>query len=108
MAERTKQEIGDRVRELREEREISQQTLADAIGADKSAISRLESGQRSLAVLELTTLSDLLGVSLDEILFLDEQDEALLRAEGDGEQEEALRAADALIDGFLTIGALVR
>lgn len=108
MAERTKQEIGDRIRELREEREISQQALADAIGADKSAVSRIESGQRSLAVLELTALAAMFEISLDEILFVGEQDEALLRAEGDGEQEEALRTADALIEDYLTIDALVR
>ena len=62
----TQEEVGPRIAELRQERGVSQRRLADAIGVDPSAMSRIESGQRGLAVDELVAIADFLGVTTDD------------------------------------------
>ena len=46
----TQEQVGRRIAELRAERGISQRRLATALGLDPSALSRIESGERGLAV----------------------------------------------------------
>jgi transcriptional regulator with XRE-family HTH domain len=54
--------LGQRIRELREAREISQSTAATALEISQSTYSRIESGERPLAGDELVILADLFGV----------------------------------------------
>ena len=58
----TQEEVGIRIESLRAERGISQRRVAEAIGVDASAMSRIESGQRGLAVGEFVAISEFLGV----------------------------------------------
>lgn len=64
----------------REEMNLSQQDLADAIGVNRSTISRYESGEiEKMPVQHLIGLAKILKTSLDDLLGLDAQPE-LLRA----------------------------
>lgn len=58
--------MGDRIRELLKGR--SQAELARAVRMDQSALSRVMSGQRALAVGELATIADYFGVRPEVII----------------------------------------
>src|SRR5438067_12357579 len=58
----TQQEIGARIGALRDERGVSQRALAEALNLDPSAMSRVESGARGLAVDELVAIAGFFGV----------------------------------------------
>jgi transcriptional regulator with XRE-family HTH domain len=60
--------VGSALRTLREERGITQTELARTAGISPSAISQAERGKRGLSVDTLLTLSDRLGMTLDELL----------------------------------------
>ncbi|WP_354700547.1 transcriptional regulator [Paraconexibacter sp. AEG42_29] len=57
-----------RLRELRTERGLTLQQVADRAGIDLSTMSRLESGKRRLALDHIPHLAAALGVSTDELL----------------------------------------
>ncbi len=57
-----------RLRELRTERGMTLQQVADRASIDLSTLSRLESGKRRLALDHIPALSAALGVSADELL----------------------------------------
>ena len=57
-----------RLRELRGERGLTLQQVADAANIDVSTLSRLESGKRRLALDHIPALASALGVSTDELL----------------------------------------
>lgn len=100
------QMIGARVRELRTAQAKSQEDLGALLDLNKSAISRIESGQRALAVQELALLAPYLGVTVDQILFGMTED--TLRLRGDGDATEAAAYAYRVIDDFeylLALGA---
>ena len=102
----TASELGARIAELRTQRGVAQRRLADEIGVDPSALSRVESGERGLAVGELIALAAFLDVSTDALLLDDENALPLFRHDGD---EEAAAAAvaefNAVIDDFLALKA---
>lgn len=100
-----KQDVGSRLRELRTERGYTQDELATALGVNKSAVSRIESGERGLAAAELAMASSTLGVSADFLLFGTQEDEVLLRAEGDA--GEALAFARSVFEDLEFVEALV-
>lgn len=99
-------ELGVRIAELRTQRGVAQRRLADEIGIDPSALSRVESGERGLAVGELVALAAFLDVSTDALLLDDGNALPLFRNDGD---EEAAAAAvaefNAVIDDFLALKA---
>lgn len=80
-------DIGDRIRELRMARGMSQAELAERIGKRRSAIGNYESGAREPDLDTLDRLAEALGVSLAGLL--DDEE----RAEDDAvwEVREALR-----------------
>ncbi|MBQ6831438.1 MAG: helix-turn-helix transcriptional regulator [Oscillospiraceae bacterium] len=64
--------IGDRVKQLRIERKMSQQTLSNklemlAIYICRGSISRIEDKQRTVTDIELYGLAKVLGVSIEEL-----------------------------------------
>lgn len=63
-----KEEVGQRVRAIREARDITQVRLAEILGIDQSNISAIERGVRSLTIHQVVKLSKALKVSTDEIL----------------------------------------
>jgi DNA-binding Xre family transcriptional regulator len=68
MANDTDTLVRTRLRELRTERGLSQQEVADRAGMATSTLSRLESGARRLAIDHLQPLAGALGVEVGELL----------------------------------------
>ncbi len=62
------QVFGERLKTLREERELSQRELAEVIGISKGAVYYYESDGRAPDIVTLEKLSDYFGVSADYLL----------------------------------------
>ncbi|HLD30448.1 MAG TPA: type II toxin-antitoxin system antitoxin SocA domain-containing protein [bacterium] len=60
--------LGEKIRKLREEYELSQEVLAAKLGLPRPAISQIESGQREVSSIELSKIARLFEVSADELL----------------------------------------
>ena len=69
--------IGIALREYRREYDLSQQELGELCGLNHSAISRIESGGRTdLRMSTLRKLSQVMGMTLDELDAASQQTEA--------------------------------
>lgn len=66
-------QIGKRVLKQRKLKGLSQQDLARFLKIPRSSVAQIELGNRSLSVIELITLSEVLGFSLDKFLGNDYQ-----------------------------------
>ncbi len=64
-------EIGQKLREVRLKRGISQQEVADLLGTTQNYISRYETGKHDIPAYRLAILCRYFGVSADAILGLD-------------------------------------
>lgn len=62
------QAIGVRIRRLRKERGLTQQTLAEMAGQEPSNISHIERGATKLSLPTLVGVANALGVTVDQIL----------------------------------------
>lgn len=60
--------LGTRIRHYREKAKLTQEELGANINKDSSVISKIESGNRRVAVSEIKAIADALGVSLIELL----------------------------------------
>lgn len=63
----TDEDVGRNVRDLRVERKMTQAALASRVYLDRTAISRLESGQRTVTAPELATIASALGVDIGSL-----------------------------------------
>jgi transcriptional regulator with XRE-family HTH domain len=61
-------DIGERITELRENKNMTQKELADKIKLNKSVMNRIESGERPIRETELSSIADALEVSTDYLL----------------------------------------
>ncbi|MBM4422449.1 MAG: helix-turn-helix transcriptional regulator [Chloroflexi bacterium] len=59
--------FGQRIRELRKERGLSQESLAELCGLDRTYISGIERGLRNVALRNIDALAQGLGVSISEL-----------------------------------------
>jgi transcriptional regulator with XRE-family HTH domain len=64
----SKNQLGERVRALREQRGLSQGQLAELVSTHPQSLSQVERGIRSLTLQQVVKLSRALKVSTDEIL----------------------------------------
>ena len=64
--------IGQAIRQVREDRQISQETLAAAAGLDRSYVSSVENGKRNVSIENLNRIAVGLGVSMTEVMQLAE------------------------------------
>lgn len=62
------QAIGVRIRRLRKERGLTQQTLAEISSQEPSNISHIERGATKLSLPTLVNIANALGVTVDELL----------------------------------------
>lgn len=62
----TQKQLGQRIRKLRDGKELSQEELAKFIGISRAALSELERGNRSLGALELVKMAKIFELSADE------------------------------------------
>ena len=75
--------IGDRLRELREARNISMRALATRSGLSANALSMIERGRASPSVSTLYKLADALGVSITSFFGSDQERKQVVFLKGD-------------------------
>ncbi|MFH1150523.1 MAG: type II toxin-antitoxin system antitoxin SocA domain-containing protein [Actinomycetota bacterium] len=61
-------ELGKRLRDIRQERDLSQQQVAALLGVSRSTVSQIETGKRRLTAYDLAKIADVLSVSIDALL----------------------------------------
>lgn len=66
--EKVLKRLGDRIREMRQEKNISQVELANAIGKDQQSIQRLETGNINPSFYYLVEVAEGLEVGLEELV----------------------------------------
>lgn len=60
--------VGQRLRELREENELTQEELGKRAGIDRKTVNRIENGHFSPSIMTLFMLSDALRVKPSELI----------------------------------------
>lgn len=61
-----KEDVGKRIKELRNNKGISQETLAHEAGLDRTYITSVERGKRNISVVNLEKIANALDVNLSE------------------------------------------
>ncbi|MGK7376812.1 helix-turn-helix domain-containing protein [Planococcus sp. 1R117A] len=61
-------DLGKKIRDLREARELSPEQLAEKVGFAKSTVWAYESGKKQISVSHLSVLADFFDVSVDGLL----------------------------------------
>ena len=64
----SKKEVGERIRRIRETRDITQVELAKTLGVTQSNVSEMERGVRGITTHQVVRLAKALRVPIDEIL----------------------------------------
>jgi transcriptional regulator with XRE-family HTH domain len=57
--------IGGRIRDVRRERGLTQEQLAQAVGVSRSAVAQWETGRAGQVIGNLTRIADILGVRVE-------------------------------------------
>jgi Zn-dependent peptidase ImmA (M78 family)/DNA-binding XRE family transcriptional regulator len=89
------QQLGDRIREHRMRRGMSQDQLAAGISVERSAITKIEVGTRKVSALELARIAETLGVRMAR--FFEEPTPALVSHRS----SQGLDTADSQVDEIL-------
>lgn len=61
------EDLGKRIRELRQRTSLSQEKFALKIGMDRTYFASVEAGKRNIAIVNIKKIADGLGVSLSEL-----------------------------------------
>lgn len=94
-----KSALGQRLTQAREDAGMTQDGLGRAVGLDRTAISRLETGERKLSVPELVTIANALGRPLSH--FVDEPVPAIVSRRRDAmHAHDTTRALDTELGQF--------
>lgn len=75
-------QLCDIVRQLRNEKDLSQKQLAQRIGVNKSTVALYESGKRLPSFSKLVSLSRALGVTTDFLLGISDHKDSFLDVSG--------------------------
>lgn len=65
--------IGEKIKQLRKDKGLQQKAVATDVGLDQSNYNKVENGKREPSVEVLKKLSVILGVTVDELLNLDDK-----------------------------------
>ena len=68
------EKIGHFIRNLREENKWSQETLADKLYCERTKINKIENGKRYIKLEDLILLSEIFGLSLEELIAGEKKD----------------------------------
>lgn len=68
------EKIGHFIRQLREEKNWSQEALADKLYCDRTKINRIENGRRYIKLEDLMLLSEIFDLSIDELIAGEKKD----------------------------------
>lgn len=60
-------EVGNRIKEIRAEKNITQEELSKNSGLDRSYVSSIENGKRNSTIKAIDSIAKALGVSLSDI-----------------------------------------
>lgn len=104
-------ELGSRIRQVRLARSLDQRTLAEQVGLDRTAVSRVEAGDRRLTALEAARIAQALDVTLTDLLTMPAPDVRAARRtlEADAtEDERASALADLDLDRALNEAEFLR
>lgn len=71
--------LGQRIKELREHSDISQQKLAELLKVSRPAITQIEKGGRKISADELIKLSEIFNLSVESFLDLEKQPEVIFK-----------------------------
>jgi transcriptional regulator with XRE-family HTH domain len=105
---RSREELAQRVREVREERGLTQVEVAETLGLDKASMSRLESAERGMSTGELVSLARLFDVRVDDLVCAEQQAVALRANCAEEVVDDALKLFDEVIEDYFTAEALAR
>lgn len=61
------EKLGVRIKELRNQKGLSQEKFALDIGMDRTYFASVEAGKRNIAIINIKKIADGLGVSLSEL-----------------------------------------
>jgi Zn-dependent peptidase ImmA (M78 family)/transcriptional regulator with XRE-family HTH domain len=86
---------------------MSQQALADRIGMDPTALSKVLTGKRRLSSLELALIADATSVSVDELLAPDRRPGSHVAARTQPDKSPAVEQAVRRVKDFLEIDGLL-
>jgi transcriptional regulator with XRE-family HTH domain len=88
--------IEDNIKAIREEKNLKQIEVANFIGVDKSAYSKIEKGQRALTVEELQKMARLFDMTTDQIINFDGNmpQEVVIEDKPDNEQLKLIQQLD--------------
>ena len=84
----TYMEIYEAIREIRLQKSINQQLIADALNLDVAVVSNIEKGKRDLRVKELEKISNVLGMSVIDLFTY--PDKYVKLSQNDDDQVEAV------------------
>ena len=62
-----KDKIGSRIRQLRQEKHLSQEAFADLCELDRTYISSIEKGKRNVSIINLEKIANALNISLSTL-----------------------------------------
>lgn len=65
--EQIQRDFGERVRKLRKQKQLSQETLALACDLDRTYIGGVERGERNISLLNIYKIAEALGVGAREL-----------------------------------------
>lgn len=88
------QELGIRIQLAREEKKMSQEQLATAIGCSQSALSNYEKGKRRIYLSQLERLAEVLGKPFD--YFLDGMESSNVQTPATGGDNPIIRIITAI------------
>lgn len=94
-------DIANRLVELRKKHGYSQEKLADMLGLSRQAVSKWERAEASPDTDNLIMLSRLYGISLDDLLKTEEEDEAFVKQDMEQEEKEQRKGKS---DSYVNIG----
>ncbi len=66
-SDRVQQEFGERIRNLRKQRELSQEAFAFECHLDRTYVSQVEQGRRNISLQNIKAMAEALGVSIGEL-----------------------------------------
>lgn len=104
-------EIGNKIKELRDFRQLSQTDVANqltelGLSVSRETISKMETGNRNISVVELQLLSQIFNVDIDFFLEEEEEDETLVslyRKHKELEEEDEI----LLQDIYMTVELII-
>jgi transcriptional regulator with XRE-family HTH domain len=75
--------IGSRIRIMRRDRGITQDELADQVGVSRSAVAQWETGRAGQVTGNLSRIAEILGVSVEYLLYGDDKRAPMNVQQGD-------------------------